>query len=148
MVRLLKCGACSVVAVVLVLAAAGCGGTRSVVSGAGTLLTTTVKTTGKLAGETVKAGGQLAGTGLKAAAQVVTPSLVTVVQESGRTVRRLPLREGMTLYAAGRRMELEAGIKALEVLRGREILSRSVDQLRRNEEDIVLQKGDVIRLVR
>jgi hypothetical protein len=135
-------------AVAFALPGTGCGGTRSVVSGVGSVLTTTVKTTGRLAGETVKAGGQLAGTGIKAAAHVVSPSVVTVVQETGLTVRRLPLKEGMTLYAASRRMELEAGVKALEVLRGEEIISRSGAQAQRGENDVVLRRGDVIRLVK
>jgi len=126
----------------------GCGGPRGAISATGSLLTTTIKTTGKLAGETLKAGGAVASTGIKAAASVVRPSVVTVVQESGKTVRRLPLKDGMTLYAATKRAELDAGVKAVQVLRGKEIIERGIDQVRRSEDDLVLEKGDVIRLVK
>lgn len=126
----------------------GCGGARSTLSTTGSLLGTTIKTTGRLAGETLKAGGSMANTGIKAAAHIVSPSVVTVVQEGGKTVRRLPLKEGMTLYAATKSAQLDAGVKAIQILRGRHVIERSVAQIRRREADVALLKGDVIKLVR
>ena len=58
------------------------------------------------------------------------------------------LKEGMTLYAATKSAQLDAGVKAIQILRGRHVIERSVAQIRRREADVALLKGDVIKLVR
>jgi len=125
----------------------GCSASGTV-QATGALLKTTVSTTGRLAGEVFKAGGSVAKSGVQAVAGVVRPGVVTVVQESGSTVRRLPWKEGLTLYAVTRKAELDAGVKAVQVLRGGEVIERDAKEMREGRRDLKLEAGDVIRLVR
>lgn len=118
------------------------------VSATGSLLKTTITTTGKVAGEGVKAAGGLARAGVNTAGSVVRPSAVKVIEEGGRTARRLPWKDGMTLYAASKRAELDAGVKALEVLRGRQVIRREVGELKKEGRDVVLKRGDVIKIIK
>lgn len=137
----------AIFASVLAVAGSGCS-VRKTVGATGSLLKTTITTTGKLAGQTLKTGGELAKTGVKAAVDVVRPSLVTVVQESGKTVRRLPWKEGLTLYAATQKAQLDSGVKAIQILRGERVIERSIEEVRRGERDLPLEEGDVIKLIR
>ncbi|MGB0579451.1 MAG: hypothetical protein ACPGVU_07095 [Limisphaerales bacterium] len=114
----------------------------------GSLLKTTITTTGKVAGEGVKAAGGLAKAGVMTAGSIIRPSAVKVIEEGGRTARWLPWKDGMTLYAASRRAELDAGVKALEVLRGSQVIRRDVGELRKEGRDVVLKRGDVIKIVK
>ena len=125
----------------------GCSASKTM-NATGSLLKTTITTTGKLAGETIKAGGALAKTGVQAAADMIRPGVVTVIQESGKTVCKMPWKEGMTLYAATKRAELDAGVKAVQILRGDKVIRRGVREVRGNRRDVVLQPGDVIKIVR
>lgn len=133
--------------VLLALAGGGCT-IKKTLNATGSLLKTTITTTGKLASETIKTGGSLARTGVQAAADIVRPSLVTVVQESGKTVRRMPWKEGLTLYAATRKAQLDSGVKAIQVLRGEEIFERGIAEISHGERDLPLAQGDVIKLIR
>lgn len=96
----------------------------------------------------IEDGGESAKTGVKAAVDVVRPSLVTVVQESGKTVRRLPWKEGLTLYAATQKAQLDSGVKAIQIFRGERVIERSIEEVRRGERDLPLEEGDVIKLIR
>lgn len=126
---------------------AGCSASKTV-NATGSLLKTTISTTGKLAGEVVKAGGSLARTGVKAAADVARPGVVSVVQESGKTVRKMPWKEGMTLYAATKQAELDAGVRAVQILRDGEVIERGIAEMRNGQRDVELKEGDVIKLIR
>ena len=128
-------------------AATGCV-VEKTFSATGSLLKTTITTTGKVAGESMKAAGSLATAGVKTAGDVIRPSAVKVVEEGGRTARRMPWKEGMTLYAASKRAELDAGVRALEVLRGSQVIRREVSELQQEGRDVALQRGDVIKLIK
>ena len=125
----------------------GCS-VKKTMSATGSLLKSTITTTGKLAGQTLKTGGELAKTGVKAAVDVVRPSLVTVVQESGKTVRRMPWKEGLTLHAATKNAQLDSGLKAIQILRGEQVIERSIEEVRQGTRDLPLEEGDVIKLIR
>ena len=125
----------------------GCSASKTV-GATGSLLKTTVITTGNLAGQVLKTGGSLARTGVQAAADVVRPGLVTVVQESGKTVRKIPWKEGMTLYAATKRAELDAGVRAVKIMRGDEVIQRGIREIQKKQRDVVLKEGDVIKIIR
>lgn len=114
----------------------------------GSLLKTTITTTGKVAGDGVKAAGGLARAGVTTAGGIIRPSAVKVVEEGGRTAQRLPWKEGMTLYAASKRAELDAGVKALEVLRGKEVIRCEVEELQKEDRDVALKRGDVIKIIK
>lgn len=123
-------------------------GCRQTIDASASILKTTIVTTGKLAGEGVKAAGSVAKAGLDGTARILSPSAVAIISESGKTVRRMPWEKGMTLYAAAKDAELDAAVKAIQLLRGRETFERSILDYRSGTADIPLRRGDRIRLVR
>jgi hypothetical protein len=112
------------------------------------VLKTTIVTTGNLAGQTVKAAGFVAKAGVDGTAQILAPGVVAVVNESGETVRSMPWEKGLTLYAATKEAQLDAAVKTVLLLRGREVFKRSISEVSKGTGDIKLRRGDRIKFLR
>ncbi len=132
----------------LMLCALMSTGCRQSIDAGASLIKTTVVTGGKLGVEGVKAAGSVAKAGLDGTARVLTPGVVAVINESGKTVRKMPWERGMTLYAAAKEAQLDAAAKTIQLLRGREIYERSVSDMKKGANDIRLRRGDRIKFLK
>ena len=121
---------------------------RKTLDVSGSVLKTTIVTTGNLAGGTVKAVGVVAKAGVDGTARILAPGVVAVVDESGKTVRSMPWEKGLTLYAATKDAQLDATVKTVQLLRGREVFERSISEVGKGINDIRLRRGDRIKLLR
>jgi hypothetical protein len=120
-----------------------------VVKGTGSLATkatvATVKTTGKVAYATGKTVVTTTGT---VATAVAKAGFVTFKDTAVGVSKQVPWTEGMKLYAASKTAEFDAGIRALQVLRGAQIFQRDVAAVREGRGDMVLQPGDLVSVMR
>ena len=105
----------------------------------------TVKTTGKVAYATGKTVVQTTG---EVAATVIKSGFVTVKDTATGVSKQIPWTEGMKLYAASKTAEFDAGIKALQVLRGAQLFQSDWASVKSGRGDIALQSGDVVKVVR
>jgi hypothetical protein len=105
----------------------------------------TVKTTGKVAYATGKTVVQTTG---DVAKTVVKSGFVTFRDTATGVSRQIPWQDGMKLYAASKTAQFEAGIKALQVLRGAQVFQSDWSAVKSGRGDLALQSGDLVKVVR
>lgn len=127
------------------------------------VVTTTGKLVGKTAATAITAGGKVASATVSGGATVaktvvtttgsVTGSIaktafVTVVDNVTGTAQQIPWTEGMKLYTAAKSGEANAVLKAIQILRGSQVIAATdTAKLTARAPGPALQPGDVIRLV-
>jgi hypothetical protein len=133
----------------------GCATGSKVVTTTGGLVgktaTTAIATGGKVAGATVAGGATVAKTVVSTtgsvAGSLAQTAFVTVVDNATGATRQIPWTEGMKLYAATKTGEASAALKAIQLLRGNQVIaSTSTAKLAANSPGPLLQPGDVIQL--
>lgn len=138
----------------LVLATACSTGTK-VVTTTGKLVgktaTTAITTGGKVVGATVSGGATVAKTVVtttgSVAGSIAKTAFVTVVDSATGTAQQIPWIEGMKLYAATKTGEANTALKAIQVLRGNQVITATnTARLAANTPGPLLQPGDVITL--
>lgn len=137
----------------LVLATACSTGTKVVTTTGkvvGKTATTAVTTGGKVAGATVSGGATVAKavvtTTGSVAGSIAKTAFVTVVDSATGATRQIPWVEGMKLYAATKTGEANAALKAIQVLRGNQVITATnTAKLTFRSPGPVLQPGDIIR---
>lgn len=139
----------------LLLLATACSTGTKVVTTTGKLVgktaTTAITTGGKVAGATVSGGATVAKTVVtttgSVAGSIARTAFVTVVDSATGTARQIPWTEGMKLYAATKTGEANAALKAIQVLRGNQVITATnTTKLAANAPGPLLQPGDVITL--
>lgn len=117
----------------------------------GKTTTTAITTGGKLAGATVSGGASVAKSVVtttgSVAGSIAKTAVVTVVDSATGTTRQIPWVEGMKLYAATKTGEANAALKAIQILRGNQVIAATnTAKLAANAPGPLLQPGDVINL--
>ena len=117
----------------------------------GKTATTAITTGGKVAGATVSGGATVAKTVVtttgSVAGSVAKTTFVTVVDSATGATRQIPWVEGMKLYAATKTGEANAALKAIQILRGSQVISvPDAAKLAANTPGPQLQPGDIITL--
>jgi len=117
----------------------------------GKTATTAITTTGKVAGATASGTATVAKTVVtttgSVAGSIAKTAFVTVVDSATGTARQIPWTEGMKLYAATKTGEANAALKAIQVLRGNQVITATnTARLAANAPGPLLQPGDVITL--
>ena len=117
----------------------------------GKTATTAITTGGKVAGATVSGGATVAKTVVtttgSVAGSIAKTAFVTVVDSATGATRQIPWVEGMKLYAATKTGEVNAALKAIQVLRGTQVIANTnTVKLAANTPGPVLRPGDVITL--
>ncbi|MFM8470188.1 MAG: hypothetical protein ACKODH_09495 [Limisphaerales bacterium] len=139
----------------LLVFATACSTGTKVVTTTGKLVgrtaTTAITTGGKVAGATVSDSATVAKTVVtttgSVAGSIAKTAFVTVVDSATGTARQIPWTEGMKLYAATKTGEANAALKAIQVLRGNQIVTATnTAKLAANSPGPLLQPGDVITL--
>lgn len=126
------------------------------------VVTTTGKIVGKTATTAITTGGKVAGatasgtatvtravvtTTGSVARSIAKTAFVTVVDSATGTARQIPWTEGMKLYAATKTGEANAALKAIQVLRGNQVIAATnTAKLAAHAPGPALQPGDVITL--
>jgi hypothetical protein len=105
----------------------------------------TVKTTGKVA---YAAGKTVVTTTGDVATAVIKAGIVTFKDTAVGISKEIPWTEGLKLYAASKTAEVDAGIRALQVLRGAKLFQQDWAAVKSGRGDIALQPGDVVTVVR
>ncbi len=137
----------------LVLAACSAG-TKVVTTTGGLVGKTTtgaITTGGKVVGATVSGGTTVAKAAVtttgSVAGSMAKTAFVTVVDSATGTTRQIPWIEGMKLYAATKTGEASAALKAIQILRGSQIIAATdTNKLAASTPGPLLQPGDVITL--
>lgn len=116
----------------------------------GKTATTALTTGGKVAGATVSGTATVAKSVVtttgSVAGSIAKTAFVTVVDSATGTARQIPWTEGMKLYAATKTGEANAALKAIQVLRGNQIVTATnTAKLTTRSPGPVLQPGDIIR---
>ncbi len=139
----------------LLLVLAGCAtGTKLVTTTGrvvGVTATTAITTGGKIASATVAGGVTVAKTVVTTtgsiAGSIARTAVVTVVDCASGVTQQIPWTEGMKLYAATKTTEADAALKAIEILRGTQVISApNPDKLATHAPEPLLQPGDVINV--
>lgn len=139
----------------LLLALAGCSTGTKVVTTTGKVVgktaTTAITTTGKVAAATASGTATVAKSVVtttgSVAGSIAKTAFVTVVDSATGTARQIPWTEGMKLYAATKAGEANAALKAIQVLRGDQVIAATnTAKLAANAPGPALQPGDVITL--
>lgn len=141
----------------ILLAATACStGTKVATTTAklvGKTATTAITTGGKVTSATVSGTATVAKTVVtttgSVAASVAKTAVITVVDSATGVTKQVPWTEGMKLYAATKAGEADAALKAVQILRGSQVIATTdTAKLRANAPGPTLQAGDVIRLRR
>lgn len=116
----------------------------------GKTATTAITTGGKVAGATVSGGATVAKTVVtttgSVAGSIAKTAFVTVVDSATGTARQIPWTEGMKLYAATKSGEANAALKAIQVLRGNQVVAATnTAKLTAHSPGPALQPGDIVR---
>ncbi len=81
------------------------------------------------------------------AGSIAKTAFVTVVDSATGTARQIPWTEGMKLYAATKTGEANAALKAIQVLRGNQVITATdTGKLTARAPGPALLPGDIIRL--
>lgn len=117
----------------------------------GKTATAAITTTGKVAGATASGTATVAKTVVtttgSVAGSIAKTAFVTVVDSATGTARQIPWTEGMKLYAATKTGEANAALKAIQVLRGNQVITATdTGKLTARAPGPALQPGDIIRL--
>src|ERR1041384_2915495 len=128
---------------------------------------TVAQTTGKLAAKTVSTAGSVAtktttvavtttGKAAMATTKTVVHTTGEVVAATARTgivtfkdlstgvSKEIPWVEGMKLYAASKTAQFDAGLRALQILRGSQVIKADVAAVKSGKGDLLLRPGDVV----
>lgn len=93
----------------------------------GKTTTTAITTGGKLAGATVSGGASVAKSVVTTTGSVTgsvsKTAFVTVVDSATGTTRQIPWVEGLKVYAATETGEANAALKAIQILRGNQVIA-------------------------
>jgi hypothetical protein len=141
----------------LLLVLAGCSTGTKVVTTTGKVVgktaATAITTSGKVATATAGGTATVAKTVVtttgSVAGSIARTAFVTVVDSATGTARQIPWTEGMKLYAATKTGEANAALKAIQVLRGNQVIATTnTAKLAAHAPGPALQPGDVITLGR
>lgn len=138
----------------LILLAACSSGTQVVTTTGkvvGKTATTALSSGGKVARAAVSGGAAVAQTAVtttgSVAGSIAKTAFITVVDTATGTTRQIPWTEGMKLYAATKTGEASAALKAIQLLRGNEVITATnTARLAAGTPGPALQPGDVITL--